>query len=226
MFNLNTFYRSPEWETTRKQLMLERVDANGDILCEHCHKPIVKAYDCIGHHKTPLTEANVNDYDISLNPDNIALVHHKCHNEIHNRFGTYTRHIYIVYGSPCSGKTTFVNERALKDDLIIDIDRIFEAINNGRSNRLYDNVMQVYRLLIDMVKTRNGKWVNAWVLMANCRNVERTKNMLDAELVHIDTDKETCLERLKQKPYNEGYVKYFEQYWSEYETYRKILQSL
>ena len=197
MFTLFNFYRSPEWETLRKSLMLERVDANGDIVCEHCHKSVVKAYDCIAHHKEPLTEGNVNNYDVSLNPENIMLVHHKCHNEIHNRFGTYTRHIYIVYGSPCAGKTTFVNERALKDDLIIDIDRIFEAINNGRSNRLYDNVMQVYRLLIDMVKTRNGKWVNAYIIRGFPLKGERERlaAMLDAELIYIDTDKETCLER-------------------------------
>lgn len=217
MFTLSNFYRSPEWETFRKSLMLERVDANGDVVCEHCNKPIVKAYDCIGHHKTPLTEGNVNDYDISLNPDNVALVHHKCHNEIHNRFGTYTRHIYIVYGSPCSGKTTFVNERALKDDLIIDIDRIFEAINNGRSNRLYDNVMQVYRLLVDMVKTRNGKWVNAYIIRGFPLKGERERlaAMLDAELVYIDTDKQTCLERAyKRAP---DYEKFVFDWWQKFQ---------
>ena len=217
MFTLSNFYRSPEWEALRKSLMLERVDANGDVVCEHCNKPIVKAYDCIGHHKTPLTEGNVNNYDVSLNPDNVALVHHKCHNEIHNRFGTYTRHIYIVYGSPCSGKTTFVNERALKDDLIIDIDRIFEAINNGRSNRLYDNVMQVYRLLVDMVKTRNGKWVNAYIIRGFPLKGERERlaAMLDAELVYIDTDKQTCLERAyKRAP---DYNKFVLDWWQKFQ---------
>lgn len=218
MFTLSNFYRSPEWEALRKSLMLERVDANGDVVCEHCHKPIVKAYDCIGHHKTPLTEGNVNNYDVSLNPDNVALVHHKCHNEIHKRFGTYTRHIYIVYGSPCSGKTTFVNERALKDDLIIDIDRIFEAINNGRSNRLYDNVMQVYRLLVDMVKTRNGKWVNAFIIRGFPLKGERERlaAMLDAELVYIDTDEQTCLERAyKRAP---DYNKFVLDWWQKFQN--------
>lgn len=218
MFTLQTFYRSSEWEALRKSLMLERVDANGDVVCEHCHKPIVKAYDCIGHHKTPLTEGNVNNYDVSLNPDNVALVHHKCHNEIHKRFGTYTRHIYIVYGSPCSGKTTFVNERALKDDLIIDIDRIFEAINNGRSNRLYDNVMQVYRLLVDMVKTRNGKWVNAFIIRGFPLKGERERlaAMLDAELVYIDTDEQTCLERAyKRAP---DYNKFVLDWWQKFQN--------
>lgn len=217
MFTLNSFYRSPEWEGLRKRLQLERVNSNGDVICAHCGQPIVKAYDCIAHHVIPLTEGNVNDYEVSLNPDNIILVHHKCHNVIHNRFGTYTRHVYIIYGSPCAGKTTFVNDNALKDDLIIDIDRIFEAINNGRSNRLYDNVMQVYRLLIDMVRTRNGKWVNAFIIRGFPLKGERERlaAMLDAELVYIDTDQNTCLERAyKRAP---DYDKFVLDWWQKFQ---------
>ena len=217
MFTLSTFYKSPEWVRLRAGLMLERVDASGDVLCEHCHKPIVNKYDCIAHHKEELTEANVNDYSVSLNPDNIALVHFRCHNEIHKRFGTWTRHVYIVYGSPCAGKTTYVNERATPDDLIVDIDRIFEAVNNGRSNRVYDNVMSVYRQLVDMVRTRNGKWVNAWIIRGFPLKGERERlaSQLDAELVHVDTDKQTCLERAYRRA--EGYDKLVEDWWQKFQ---------
>lgn len=218
MFTLSNFYRSPEWEGLKRSLMLERVDSNGDNICTHCGQPITKAYDCIGHHVIPLTESNVNDWNISLNPDNVALVHHKCHNEIHNRFGTWTRHVYIVYGSPCSGKSTWVNERATPDDLIIDIDRIYEAINNGRSNRVYDNVMQVYRLLVDMVKTRNGKWVNAFIIRGFPLKGERERlaTMLDAELVYIDTDEQTCLDRAQKRAVD--YDKFVLDWWSKFQT--------
>ena len=218
MFNsLFSFYRSKEWKALCDRLMIERLNENGDIICEHCGKPIINAYDCIRHHKIPLTEANVNDFTISLNEENIALVHHKCHNQIHNRFGAYTRHIYIVYGSPCAGKTTFVNSNALKDDLIVDIDRIFEAINNSRSNRLYPNVMQLYRQLIDMIKVRNGKWVNAWIVRGFPLKMDRERlaNELGAELIFIDTDKETCLARAGLEG-NES-VKYVEDWFNKYQ---------
>ena len=78
-FSLDTFYSSKEWEKLRKLIAQERVDADGNIICAHCGKPIVKAYDMIGHHKIALTEENVNDATISLNPENIDLVHHRCH---------------------------------------------------------------------------------------------------------------------------------------------------
>jgi len=217
MLTLANFYRSTEWVSLRAALMLERVNASGDVVCEHCGKPIVNKYDCIGHHKTPLTEGNVNDYTISLNPDNIALVHHKCHNQIHNRFGSYTRHIYIVYGSPCAGKSTYVDSVALKDDLIIDIDRIYKALNNDRSNRLYDNVMQVYRSLIDMVQTRNGRWVNAFIVRTFPLKGERERlaASLGAELVHIDTPQSVCIERALNRA--EGYDKIVADFWHKFQ---------
>lgn len=218
IFTLSTFYRSKEWEQLRSSLRLERVNNYGDVICEHCHKPITKSYDCIAHHKTHLTESNVNDYSISLNPDNIALVHHACHNDIHNRFGSYTRHIYIVYGSPCSGKSTYVDNVSLKDDLIIDIDRIYNAINNHRSNRLYTNVMSLYRHLIDVVKTRNGQWINAYIVRGFPLRSERERlaKELNAELIFIDTDKETCLERSKLK--SNDYYKYVDDWFDKYQS--------
>jgi predicted kinase len=214
---LSTFYRSPEWVALCSRIMLERVNASGDIICEHCGKPIVNKYDCIRHHKIPLTEANVNDYTISLNPDNIALVHHRCHNAIHNRFGSYTRHVYIVWGSPCAGKSTYVDSVALKDDLIIDIDRIYSAVNNARSNRLYDNVMQVYRTLIDAVQTRNGRWVNAFIVRTFPLKGERERlaASLVAELVHIDTPQDVCLERAFNRA--EGYDRIVTEFWQKFQ---------
>lgn len=224
--SLHSFYRSKEWEDFRKIFLAERLARDGEIIDEVTKRPIVNKYDVILHHKIHLNETNVFDYNISLNPDNIMVVSHKTHNDIHNRFGSYTRHIYIVYGSPCAGKSTYVNSVALKDDLIIDIDRIYNAINNDRSNRLYSNVMSVYRSLIDMVKTRNGQWINAYIVMANCNSVERTQKMLGAELIHIDTNKETCYKRAKEKNSDKGYLDYLDKYWREYEQFGKRLQSL
>lgn len=218
MFTLFSFYRSKEWESLRNQLRLERVNECGDVICEHCHKPIVKAYDIIAHHKTHLTESNVNDYSISLNPDNIMLVHHKCHNEIHNRFGFNYKKVFIVYGSPCSGKSYYVNDVAGKDDLIICLDRIYESINNTRSQSLYQVVMSIYRQLIDTVKTRNGQWNNAYILRGfpNSAERERLAKQLDAELIFINTDKETCLERALTRGPN--YDKIVLDWWNKYQA--------
>jgi hypothetical protein len=216
MFTLSTFYRSKEWESLRNQLRIERVDNNGDVICEYCRKPIVKAYDIIAHHKTYLTESNVNDYSISLNPDNIQLVHFRCHNLIHDK-GFKPKRVYIVYGSPCSGKSYYVDSVATADDLIIDIDRIYEALNITRSNKLLNTVMSTYRHLIDIVKTRNGQWTNAYIVRGFPYAMERQRlaDTLDAELIFIDTDKQTCLERSKEK--GSDYYKFVEDWFNKYQ---------
>lgn len=202
-YSLQTFYKSKEWQDLLVSLKATRVDHNNDIICEYCGKPIYKKYDCIGHHKIELTLDNVNDSSISLNPNNIILVHHSCHNEIHKRFGSYTRHIYLVYGSPLSGKTSWVNNLATKDDIVLDIDKIREAITGGklyeRSNRLNDNVFAIRNLLLEQIKYRQGKWINAFIVgtYPYIGERERIARELEAEVIFIECSKEECLLRLE-----------------------------
>lgn len=219
MFTLNTFYKSKQWTDLLERIKLERVDdKTGEVLCEHCGRPILKKYDCIGHHKVELTEANVNDYNISLNSDNIMLIHHKCHNIIHSRFEGFSQKVYIVYGSPCSGKSTWVFMNATKDDLIVDMDSIWECISicdkYHKPNRLKSNAFGVRDTLIDMIKTRRGKWKNAYVIggypLASDR--ERLANLLGAELIFIDEDKDVCLSRCK----NDSWKSYVEEWFDLY----------
>ena len=111
MYSLDTFYRCNDWVLFRQVVIDERLNEEGLTICEHCGKPIVKAYDIILHHVEELTEENVNDISVSLNPANIMLVHHKCHNKIHHKLSRDmgSRKVYLVYGSPLSGKSTYVD---------------------------------------------------------------------------------------------------------------------
>ncbi len=216
MFTLGSFYRSKDWQKLRDVIIAERMARDGDLICEYCHKAIVNRYDCIAHHKNILTSSNVNDYEVSLNPDNIQLVHHACHNQIHERFGYMPeKKVFIVWGSPCSGKTTFVNNAIDKDDLLVDIDRLYEAVNDTRSVKVYNNVMMLYRVLIDMVKTRQGKWRNAWIVRSLPNDAERQRLAaeVDGELIHIDTDEETCLQRAYERA--DGYSLIVADFWQK-----------
>lgn len=206
MYTLQTFYKSQKWSKILKRLKAERVNEQGLVICEYCGKPIVKAYDCIGHHKIELTEENVNDYDISLNEGNIQLIHHKCHNEIHERFGyNPVKKIYIVYGPPCAGKREYVEQIAGKDDLILDIDSIYTAISTNKrythSSKLSRNVFVIRDCMLDMIKTRTGRWNKAFVIggypYANER--ERLSEVLGAELLYIESTKEECLCKCKEE---------------------------
>ena len=215
---MHWFYKSKEWSDLLQVLKMERAADDGILYCEHCGLPITKKYDCIGHHITELNETNIHDADTALNPDNIMLVHHRCHNKIHERFGYYKPKVYIVYGSPCSGKSTWVKDTAYDDDLIIDIDRLWESVclcdKHHKPNRLKANVFALRDMLLDQVKTRTGKWRNAYVIggypLASDR--ERLSKRLGAELVFIEEDKEICLSRCLNEDWKEYVEEWFEVY--------------
>ena len=220
----NNFYKSTEWKKLLEVLKLKRVNENGDLICEHCGKAITKKYDCIGHHKQELTEENVNNTDISLNEENIMLVHFKCHNEIHNRFGYNRKQVYIIYGSPFSGKMDYVREAAGADDLICDVDSIYQSIsiNNryNKSNKLKSNVFAIRDFIIDMIKVRQGKWNNAFIVatLSSRQQRERLCNLVNARLVFINTSKEDCIRRcIEQTNNNKEYIDYIEEWFEEFQ---------
>lgn len=178
--------------------MLER-----NMVCEHCHKRIKKDYQAIGHHKVELTMMNVNDPTVSLNLDNLMLVCHKCHNIIHNRFGSITRHRYLIYGSPLSGKSTYVKECATKNDLVISMDDIRYAITgceyHDNSNYTLSDVFAVRDLLLDRVKVNATKAHDVYIIGGYPYKGERERlcRELKLEPIYIDATREECLVRLE-----------------------------
>ena len=221
--SLYNFYRSEAWENLLKVLKIERL-VNGELICEYCGKPIVKAYDCIGHHVIELTEENYTDANISLNPDNIQLIHHRCHNRIHDKLGFTQRQVYIVYGSPLSGKSSYVKEVMVEGDLVIDIDNIWEAVSGCdryvKPNRLKSVVFSVRDNLLESVKYRRGKWLNAYIIGGYPFEAERDRlaQALNARLIYMGTPKIECLNRLSQddkRDFSE-WSKYIEDWWLQY----------
>lgn len=67
-----SFYASKAWRDTRKQIL---------------RRDLFTCADCFGranevHHKVELTPENINDTNISLNPDNLISLCHDCHTKI------------------------------------------------------------------------------------------------------------------------------------------------
>ena len=220
MVSLADFYRSSEWIAFRNVLINERINDEGQIICAYCGKPIVKAYDIIAHHcNTYLTEDNVNDATISLNPDNIQLVHHVCHNHIHNKLGYKDKKIYLVYGAPYAGKHTYVDSISDSSDLVISMDRIWECLG-GRDGRKNAIAFAMRDRLIEGVKYRLGKWNVAYIIGGYPLVGERQRlcRELGAEEIFIDSTKGECLlsmvhdERVNPHEYKKYIEDWFEKY--------------
>lgn len=224
MYNLETFYHSREWRSLLENLKLERVDDKGQIICEYCQKPITRAYDVIGHHKEHLTEENVNDFNISLNPDNISFVHHRCHNFIHNKLGYSGRQVFVVYGAPLSGKTTWVKNNMSEGDIVVDMDSIWQCISGCdryvKPNRLKAVAFNVRDSLIDSIKYRYGKWSNAYVIGGYPYQSERERlcKELGAREIFIDVSKDECMDRLQasEDRNQDEWRKYIDEWFERY----------
>ena len=129
---LKKFYSSDEWLRFREIILLDRRKHDG-IHCERCDKRIVISKHIQVHHIIELTEDNYTDKMISLNPDNVEVLCHICHNKHHGRFngGGHKRKeksVYIVYGPPMSGKTSYVIEHMEKGDIVVDMDSLYKAV--------------------------------------------------------------------------------------------------
>lgn len=218
MYKLSTFYQSDAWRKFRDLLIAERINGDGEIICAHCGKPIYKKYDIIGHHIKELTGDNVNDALIALAPENVELIHFKCHNIKHQRYDGFRQYVYIVHGSPCAGKSTWVKANAYDDDLIVDMDRLWESVcfsgRENKPNRLKANVFGLRDCLIEQIKLRKGKWRNAYVIGMYPLKSDRDRlcDILGARTVHIDTDMQTCMSRAV----NDEWREYIEEYWETF----------
>ena len=182
------------------------------------------------HHKVELTLDNIDDVNVTLNPDNIEVLCHDCHNAAHKRFGyaVGAKRVYLVYGSPCAGKTAYVNSVATRNDLIVDLDKIHRAIcicglydKPDATKRVAFNVRDY---LLDEVRTATPrrKWQDAYIIGTYPDRIDRDMFVQDygAELVHIDTSKEECVKRayqdIERSSIRDAVIGWINAYWERY----------
>lgn len=221
---LQAFYKSDKWETFRQLIISERTKPNGGIYDEVTDEIILKPYDLILHHKIELTEENVDDVSVSLNPDNIMIVSFRTHNKLHKRFGYKPRkRVYVVYGAPCAGKSTWVAEQAEPNDIVLDIDRLWQAIRAPKCegyekpNALKKNIFGLRDTLIEQIQARLGTWDNAYIIGGYPLQPERDRlaDRLGAErCIFIDTPREVCLARAADRP--SEWVGYIDEWFARY----------
>lgn len=219
---LKSFYASSSWQTFRAAIIAER-----GLTCEHCGKLITDIGDATVHHKIELTPDNVCDVAISLNPENVMVVHNGCHDVIHGRFGhPKQKEVYIVFGCPLSGKATYVRQNLRRGDIVVCMDRLFEAISglptHDKPDALLTNVRAAYNLLIDQIKTRYGKWNTAYIIggFADRYKRERLAEDLGAEVVFCECSKDEAISRIdldvRRRNMKAEYVEYIERWFEQY----------
>lgn len=193
---IHAFYcRKPYLELSKKL----KAESNGK--CADCGGIFNKSF-LRTHHIIELNLENINDVNITLNPKNIEVICHDCHNKTHRRFGaTLNKKVYVVWGAPCSGKSEYVSQVATRYDLVVDLDRIHQSIT---SCNLYDKpeatkrtAFAIYDLLLDRIKVRKGEWECAYIIgmFPDRMRREYMEREYGAELIHMDAPIEECIRR-------------------------------
>jgi len=133
------------------------------------------------------------------------------------------RKAFLVYGPPCSGKTTYVEKHAKPGDLVIDTDRLHAAISTLGSHDRDDDLKQVVFELRDTITSHiaRGKWKggDVWVVTCAAKRIQRQRwrRELGAEPVLIKCEYSTCIARAKrERP--PIWTKYIDRWFYDYEA--------
>lgn len=212
------FYDGAEWRKTREAYL-----SSQNYICEDCGGAA-----CIVHHMKPIKPWNVSDPRVTLNWDNLKAVCDQCHKAEHAKDKKYRGqaarlngiafdeegnaikqpNVFLVCGSPASGKTTYVLENKTEGDLVVDLDYICAALMGETGNVHLDHrpilavALEVRELLYQIVQARRGKWERAFVIttIANPQEMKAIADELGAELVFLDTPLQECIARIRDDP--------------------------
>ena len=89
------------------------------------------------------------------------------------RWRTASTKITLVIGPPSAGKTTYVAKHRSPDDLVVDYDRIAEAlgsdVSHGHSDAIHASVMAARNAILRSLREGKAQTKQAWIISANPR---------------------------------------------------------
>lgn len=216
------FYNGTKWKQLREFIL-----SRDNYLCQDCYKNKVITGAEEVHH---ILEISI-DWDRRYDEDNLISLCKKCHSRRHGRFqggSKKEKKVYIVYGAPLSGKTTYVINNKEDGDLVIDMDKLYQAITllplYNKPETVKANVFAIIDTLIDTIRRNIGDYNSAWIIGGYPikRDREELAKGLKAELIYIDSNKEESLKRLKEckdyrKIMNFKWEQYIEEWFDKFE---------
>lgn len=133
--------------------------------------------------------------------------------------------VTLVCGPPGAGKTHYVKQKMRYGDLILDLDRLFVALSGCEKYDKPSMILPYALTAFDAVVSQLSQQVEqhrAWVLTTAPRAEDRArlKASLNAEVVLLDVDINTCLKRIKEDPLRSARADQWEEiirkWWKNY----------
>lgn len=133
--------------------------------------------------------------------------------------------IYLVWGPPGAGKTTYVNNHKIDGDLIVDWDAIFRAISGNKSyskpNNLYEVVDLIRKTLMENLNSFNV--ANIWVTTTSTSKHFRNDfyKRYNATGIKLVPEMNTCIRHISKdetrKENIEGWIQIIRKWYQRYE---------
>lgn len=105
--------------------------------------------------------------------------------------------IHVIIGPPCSGKSTYVQKHRKDGDIVVDFDKLCQALGSGEKHAAPRAILEVAfkarDTIIDDICSNDRE---AWII--HTKPTEKQMVMYEAagaEFIEMDTDMETCLQR-------------------------------
>lgn len=112
--------------------------------------------------------------------------------------------VTVVWGPPCSGKTTYIREHADGDDIVIDLDRIALALApehttpHGYATHHRKLALDARQAVLIRALGMAARGVNLWVIDSNADQTRLTEwRLKGAKVVELNVDRDTCEARAK-----------------------------
>lgn len=126
--------------------------------------------------------------------------------------------VKLIYGSPCSGKTTYIKQFMGDNDVVCDVDLIYQSISNRDSHDadlyVHEIALKLREQLLDIIRDRSMEFNDAYVVSIanNYKKLQEDIDRVNADMiVFVDTPYEICWERaIKER---KKYFKYFVDEW-------------
>ena len=115
-----------------------------------------------------------------------------------------------MYGSPASGKTTFVRNHLGENDIVVDLDSIMNAISGNhikhpeKTHPDYSCTMAlalaIRDTLYELISSRVGLWENAYVITSQSdeRKIDELSKRLVADVIYMDISQDECIRRAER----------------------------
>ncbi len=136
--------------------------------------------------------------------------------------------VYVVYGSPLSGKTTYVNKHKGPNDLIYDFDTIMSALTgkpiHEHNDQLIGYILDIRALVITRLKCE-ADIDNAWIITTRVtEDLKESLIGLNPKYIEMKVDIREVKKRLRNNPGNRD-IKSWEEAINKYFTYTEDYSS-